>query len=115
MSSTTFSFIPHFPARFTVLLMCLMLTACIYVPRTRIAHDAECQGVQKSMVIEPQKIQALQGCNNSNCIGVLVSAGVVAAASVVVSGSIAVVGNVVYWVEREAKCLKNAPAQSEAM
>ncbi len=92
-----------------VLPLALVLTACVYVPRTRIAHDAECQGVQKSMVIEAQKNQAFQDCNNTNCVDALVSAGIVAAASVVVSGSIAVVGNVVYWVEREVKCLRNQP------
>jgi hypothetical protein len=101
------------PSYLLALPLCLMLAACIYVPRTRVSADPECQGVQKSMVIEPQKIEALQGCNNSNCIGVLVSAGIVAAASVVVSGSIAVVGNVVYWVEREGKCLRKTPEQTE--
>jgi hypothetical protein len=89
-----------------------MLAACIYVPRTRITDDPQCQGVQKSMVIEAQKIESLKGCNNKNCVGLLVSAGIVAAASVVVSGSIAVVGNVVYWVEREGKCLLNQSQNS---
>jgi hypothetical protein len=100
-------------ARATALFSCLLLAACIYVPRTRIAEDPQCQGVQKSMVIEAQKIESLQGCNHSTCVGVLVSAGVVAAASLVVSGSIAVVGNVVYWVEREGKCLRNQSQDSQ--
>ena len=64
------------------------------------------------MVLEEQKIEMLHSCNHSNCVGVLVGAGVVAAASVVVSGSIAVVGNVVYWVERESKCLRNQTQDS---
>jgi hypothetical protein len=34
-----------------------------------------------------------------------VAVGAVAAASVVVSGSIVVVGNVVYWLEKQGKCL----------
>lgn len=97
-------------SRQLVVPLCLLLTACIYVPRTRVTPDTECQGVQKSMVIEEQKIASLQSCNQSNCVGVLVAAGIVTAASVVVSGSIAVVGNVVYLVERESKCLRNAPA-----
>ena len=97
------------PSYLLALPLCLMLAACIYVPRTRVSPDPECQGVQKSMVIEPQQIEALQGCNNSNCVGVLVSVGIVAAASVVVSGSIAVVGNVVYWAERQGKCLRKTP------
>ena len=108
MPATPIAFPLQLAGRASALLLCLMLTACIYVPRTRITPDPQCQGVQKSMVLEEQKIEALHSCNHSNCVGVLVSAGVVAAASVVVSGSIAVVGNVVYWVERESKCLRAA-------
>lgn len=85
------------------LLLCLTLSACVYVPRTKIADDPECQGVQKSMVLEEQQVSVLQGCTNNTCLAMLAGAGIVTAASVVVSGSIAVVGNVVYWVERESK------------
>ena len=35
----------------------------------------------------------------------LASAGLVTAASAVVSGSIALVGNVIYWFEKQGRCL----------
>lgn len=100
----------HPIGRRLALLLCLTLSACVYVPRTKIADDPECQGVQKSMVLEEQQVTVMQGCTNNSCLTVLAGAGLVTAASVVVSGSIAVVGNVVYWVERESKCARKPSA-----
>ena len=39
----------------------------------------------------------------------MVSAGATAAASAIVSGSIVIVGNVVYWFEKQGRCLRETP------
>jgi hypothetical protein len=83
------------------------VAGCIYVPRTKVVDDPGCQSVRRSVVLEEQKISNLQQCTNNGCLGQLISVGIISAASVVVSGSIVIVGNVVYWIEREKKCVSD--------
>jgi hypothetical protein len=81
------------------------LQGCIYVPRTTTTYDEQCNVNRRQLTLEPTQIAGFGGCAGRDCAYLLVAAGAVAAASVVVSGSIVVVGNVVYWIEREGKCL----------
>jgi len=94
------------------LLISFALAGCIYVPRTKVVDDPECESVRRSMVLEEKKISELQKCSDSGCVAVLVGAGIVSATSAVISGSIAVVGNAVYWVEREKTCRRNQSLSS---
>jgi hypothetical protein len=88
----------------------LLLSACVFVPVTRYAHDADCAVRVRTMELQPVQIASLHGCSNNGCATLLAAAGVTAAASAVVSGSIVVVGNVVYWLERQAQCRATSPA-----
>lgn len=90
--------------RASLIAACVLLAACVMVPKTTYRYDAECQVVARHMTLEPVQIAAFGGCSNSGCASLLAVAGVTAAASAVVSGSIAVIGNVVYWLERQGQC-----------
>jgi hypothetical protein len=82
----------------------VVLSACVYVPRTTTSYDEECRVETRHMKLEAAQIAAIGSCSNRDCAYVLVALGAVAAASAVVSGSIVAVGNVVYWLEKQGKC-----------
>jgi hypothetical protein len=83
----------------------LLLEACVMVPRTVAAYDPQCRMVTRQMTIEPVQLATIGGCSNQGCLTLVAVAAVTGAASTVVSGTIAVAGNVVYWVERQGRCL----------
>ncbi len=83
-----------------------MLQACVVVPRTTQAFDAECQVVANQMVLEEFQIAAIQQCANQGCIALIVGAGIVTAASLLVSGTIVIAGNIAYWLEKQSLCRK---------
>lgn len=89
------------------LLACLQ--ACVVVPRTIQVYDAECGIMARQMDLETVQIAAIRGCSNSGCGAALVAAGATAVASTVVSGSIVIVGNVVYWFEKQGRCMRESP------
>ncbi len=82
----------------------ILLSACVYIPRTTLVYDHECKAMAKQLVLEGGQVAAIQRCENQGCIALIVGASVVTAATIVVSGSIVVVGNIVYWLERKARC-----------
>lgn len=83
---------------------CLLLSACVIVPRTQEAWDPECRTIARSMTLQPVQVAYFGGCSNEGCATLLVLAGATTAVSAVVSGSIAVVGNAVYWLEKQGRC-----------
>jgi len=85
----------------------LMLQSCIYLPHTVAVYDADCRVMSRHMEMQPVQIAAIQGCSNSGCATLLAAAGATAAASAVVSGSIVIVGNIVYWFEKQGRCVRN--------
>jgi hypothetical protein len=89
-----------------VSLLVLVLQGCVYVPRTAVVYDADCQVTSKQMELQPVQIAAIAGCSNEGCAALLVAAGATAAASAVISGSIVVAGNVVYWFEKQGRCVR---------
>ena len=91
--------------RTTSVIICAVLAGCVYVPRTTTVYDKNCDIEAKQMTMDLQQIGALGSCQGNQCAQLLVGAGAVAAASAVVSGSIVVAGNVVYWFEKEGRCL----------
>lgn len=84
--------------------LCLLLSACVMVPRTQEAWDPECRTIARSMTLQPVQVAYFGGCSNEGCAALLVLAGATTAVSAVVSGSIAVVGNAVYWLEKQGRC-----------
>ena len=82
------------------------LQACVVLPRTTEVYDAECGIMARQMDLEAVQIAAIRGCSNSGCGAALAAAGATAAATAVISGSIVVVGNVVYWFEKQGRCLR---------
>jgi hypothetical protein len=87
------------------LISVVVLSACIVVPQTRETYDPECRVLTRQVTLEAAVLGQFHSCQGRGCELVLVSAGVVTAASAVVSGSIALVGNVVYWFEKQGRCL----------
>jgi hypothetical protein len=67
-------------------------------------YDPECQIVARKVELTLDKTDALDACSNHECAAQVLGAAVSVAATTVISGSIAVVGNVVFWMERSAKC-----------
>jgi hypothetical protein len=98
--------------RTTSVIICGALAGCVFVPRTTTVYDKECQIEAKRMTMDLQQIGQLARCTGNECVHILVGAGAVAAASAVVSGSIVVTGNVVYWFEKEGRCLTSAPQRA---
>jgi len=58
------------------------------------------------MDLQPVQIAAISGCSDDGCAALLVAAGATAAASAVISGSIVIAGNVVYWFEKQGRCVR---------
>ncbi|MEY4766451.1 MAG: hypothetical protein RI907_3124 [Pseudomonadota bacterium] len=92
--------------RAVVLGWLLALQACIVVPCTTEVYDADCHIQTRQMRLEAVQIGMIGRCSNEGCAAVLVFVGATAAASAVVSGSIVVVGNVVYWLEKQGRCVR---------
>ena len=92
------------PIRILVVGATVVLSACVYVPRTAQVYDPDCRAMVNHLVLEGVQVAAIQRCENQACMALIVSAGVVTAATVIVSGSIVVVGNVASWLERKARC-----------
>lgn len=88
----------------------LAVSGCVFVPKTVDLYDSECQTTWKQMELEPVQLGVVGPCSNGNCAAELVGVGAVAAASAVVSGSIVIVGNVVYWMEKQGRCVRKAKA-----
>lgn len=83
----------------------VLLQSCVYVPITTTRYDADCQILARHMTMEPVQVAQLSSCSNAQCTDFMVVAGFTAAASAVISGSIVIVGNVVYWLEKQGRCL----------
>lgn len=84
----------------------LSLAGCIVLPQTEIVYDPECQMHTRQVTLQAAYIGGFQRCAGDGCVAMLAAAGLVTAASAVVSGSIAIVGNVVYWMERQGRCMR---------
>ena len=94
--------------RTTSVIISVLLSGCVYVPRTTTVYDKDCDIEAKQMTMDLQQIGALGSCQGNQCAQILVGAGAVAAASAVISGSIVIAGNVVYWFEKEGRCIATA-------
>lgn len=77
----------------------------MYLPNTTITYDERCQIYQRHMNLEVQQVGTVMGCRGEECVGLLLVMGAVSAATAVVSGSVVVVGNIVYWLERQGRCI----------
>ena len=91
--------------RKALLLGCLGLAGCIFLPQTTIGYDPACGVTERHMTLQLYQVGAFVGCQNERCVELLAAAGVISAASFVVSGSIVVVGEAVYWLEAKSRCL----------
>lgn len=89
--------------RVPLLFLALLNGACAYYPRQVEVYDPDCQIVSRKMVLQEADVGYYVGisCQNEGCLIPLIPA----AASAIVSGSIVVVGNVVYWLEKQGRCL----------
>jgi len=87
----------------------LLLSACVVVPQTREVYDAKCKVLTKEVVLETAVVGQFVGCQDRECAAMLAALGIVTVATAVVSGSVAVVGNVVYWFERQGRCMAARP------
>jgi hypothetical protein len=83
-----------------------LLAGCIMVPVTHEVYDRDCQVNAHHMTLEAVQVGAIAHCRGDECAALLVFVGATAAASAVVSGSIVVVGNVVYWFEKQGRCVR---------
>ena len=88
----------------------LLLAGCVIVPHTVQHYDPECRVVTRSMELQAVQLGWIQHCANEGCAALLAAAGATAAASAVISGSLTIVGNMVYWLERQGRCQRAAPA-----
>ena len=84
----------------------LALAGCIIVPTTQTVYDRECQVHTRQVVLQTAVIGGFHSCAGDACAAMLATMGIITAASVVVSGSIAIVGNVVYFLEKQGRCMR---------
>ena len=89
----------------TLACLAVLLSGCIYVPRTTSVYDATCRIEAKHMELQMAQVGRLGHCQGQECAELLVALGAVAAASAVVSGSIVVTGNIVYWFQKQGRCI----------
>lgn len=92
------------PRALAALPLLAWLQACVFVPHTTQAYDADCRIVSRRMEMQAVQVATIQGCSNSGCGILLAAAGATAVASAVISGSIVIAGNVVYWLEEQGRC-----------
>lgn len=107
----TDTFMPHFRIFYATLFAIAasaFLQACIYIPVTKEVYDEDCRIASKHMELTPVQIASISHCNQNECVAILAAATATAAASAVISGSIVVVGNVVYWFEKQGKCIRKS-------
>ena len=99
--------LPRPMARRVLTACCLLASAagCVYFPSTSTLYDEKCQTYERHMTLEVQQLGTLMGCHGEACVGALVVMGAVSASTAVVSGSVVIMGNVVYWVEKQGRCM----------
>lgn len=85
-----------------VTVITFLLSSCCYYPKKVEFYDEDCQIESKKLVLEATLVNVTANCQNEECIIALL---VPSVASAVVSGSIVIVGNIVYWLEKQGKCL----------
>lgn len=96
---------------FASLVLVLIGSGCVVVPRTDTSYDPDCQVVTHRMVLDTVQVGRINNCSyKQDCVAIVAGLGVTAA-SAIVSGSIALVGNVVYWTEQQVGCKRAAPSQ----
>jgi hypothetical protein len=83
-----------------------MLQSCIVVPRTVEVFDPECRVVARHMDLQSVQIGYISSCSNDGCAALIVAAAATVTATAIISGSIVVVGNVVYWFEKQGRCVR---------
>ena len=100
--------------RFALALTLVLPGGCVYLPETTTRYDPDCGIYERKAIMQPHQVGTLMGCQDEGCVVLLVAAGAVTAASAVISGSVVVVGNVVYWLEKQAQCLKPPRERGES-
>ena len=85
------------------LVACVLLTGCVFVPKTQTTYDPQCSH-RRQMTLDAAQLGNFNGCSGRECGYVLAALGAVAAASLVVSGSIVIAGNMVYYLEAKGRC-----------
>lgn len=88
------------------IVLLLILQGCVYVPVTTEVYDPDCRIIARHMAMQPVQLAGFVSCRGSECGAQLVFLGATAAASAVVSGSVVIVGNVVYWFEKQGRCMR---------
>jgi hypothetical protein len=91
--------------KFAALLSTMALAGCLYLPRTTTVYDEACRIESRHMTLQMAQLGNFERCSGQGCAELLAAAGAVAAASAVVSGTIVVAGNVVYWFEKQGRCI----------
>jgi hypothetical protein len=80
----------------------LILGGCAYYPKKVEIYDTDCNIQFKKLILEKDNTNMrVKNCENEACIASLLAIPMQA----FVAGSIVVAGNVVYWLEKEGKCL----------
>lgn len=92
----------------------ILVSGCIYVPKTVHRYDEACQILIREAELDRSSVGQISRCEDEGCIGAVLQAGFVSAGSAIISGSIVLVSNVAYWIEKEANCNEYDAVQSDA-
>lgn len=82
--------------------ICCFVSACMIVPKQVSRYDADCNIHYKQLRLTEIELNNFNACNDEACLVVLLA---IPVASTIISGSIVIAGNVVYWLEKEGRCL----------
>lgn len=85
--------------------LCAATSACVYVPKTVIRYDDECEIGFNHMVLTSEQVSLMVSpCSGTSCAEMAIAMLVVTPVSAIVSGSIVLAGNTVYWMQKQGRC-----------
>lgn len=87
------------------LLATVMLSGCVFFPRTTPSYTGDCQIVEQRLTLDSVPVRlGSGGCTGEACLLILAVYGGVTAGTAVVSGSVVLIGNTLYWLEKKGRC-----------
>ena len=99
---------------FIAMVLILLLSACVYVPKQIMHYDEECDIELKKYVLKKEDLSpsqvhvGIESCADETCValflGHLAGYAIIGPLSAVVSGSVVITGNTIHWLEKQGRC-----------
>ncbi|MDH5408394.1 MAG: hypothetical protein OEY00_07265 [Gammaproteobacteria bacterium] len=92
--------------KFSILLICIFLSACAFYPAVDNNHTPKCNLITKRLTLDVEGDPSLINSSKSpqDAMAIITATVAVGAVTAVISGSIVLVGNAIHWIEQEGTC-----------